>query len=387
MRKKCSVALGLGLLFVLPAYGASMSAADIMQKVAATYSGLTAYHFVAVNSLSVSGHFVSETEMDLSADGPGTYHLDYRTPRIEVLRIGNGKTSWTYIPEKKCYTVAPVAAFLPKAGEQDRDSGDSDYLIQTQELLISRFIDLAHFSQIVSLEKQDRMKVSGKKRKCYVVRMPTPNGFTELWVDQDDFLVLRVRSIQHVKTRGGGSAMLEENIKMKKAEIGNRQEASYFEFTPPPKAVKVETLGLPGESSRLVGLTAPDISLRTVSGGKFDLNTLRGKVVLIDFWASWCPPCREELPTIAKLYEQLKGTGTVVVGIDDEDSGTIRKFLGKKGYDFPTLVDENDSIHKAYDVRAIPTVLIINRQGVIVDHLVGGRGEKELTTDLKKAGA
>jgi peroxiredoxin len=137
---------------------------------------------------------------------------------------------------------------------------------------------------------------------------------------------------------------------------------------------------------RLVGKSAADFTLKDLQGQKVSLSDFQGKIVLLDFWATWCPPCREELPSIDKLYRTYKDKDLAVLGINDEDSGTVKSFLKKNDYSLPTLVDSKRSVHRIYGARAIPTVVVIDRKGVIVAHFVGSRPETELVAALKTAG-
>jgi peroxiredoxin len=135
-----------------------------------------------------------------------------------------------------------------------------------------------------------------------------------------------------------------------------------------------------------VGTPAEEFSLRDLNGDKVGLSDFRGKVVLLDFWATWCPPCRDELPWIDALYRQHKGKDLVVLGVSDEDTGTIRGFLKNFGYELPTLVDSERAVHTMYGVQIIPTMVVINRNGVVVADYVGRRSEQELLAALKAAG-
>jgi len=121
----------------------------------------------------------------------------------------------------------------------------------------------------------------------------------------------------------------------------------------------------------LEGKQAPDFSLKALDGKTYKLSDLKGKVVLIDFWATWCGPCREELPIIEKLHREFKDKNLVALGISNEDRDTIEKFLKNNPLTFPILLDEKGKVAKSYRVVAIPRLLLIDKTGKIRKDILG----------------
>jgi cytochrome c biogenesis protein CcmG/thiol:disulfide interchange protein DsbE len=124
-----------------------------------------------------------------------------------------------------------------------------------------------------------------------------------------------------------------------------------------------------------VGFLAPDFTLKNIDGQNISLNSLRGKVVLINIWASWCPPCRAEFPAMERTFQHFKGDGFVILGIDSTVQDTLPNLLAfideiKPG--FPILLDENGLITKAYHVQSLPTSFFVDRNGLIREVIVGG---------------
>lgn len=123
------------------------------------------------------------------------------------------------------------------------------------------------------------------------------------------------------------------------------------------------------------GFTAPDFTLDLLDGGTVTLSELRGKVVLINFWTSWCPPCRLEMPAIERTYRNYKDLGLVVVGLNltAQDSETdAAEFMQEIGVNFPVALDRDNAIGNLYRVTALPTSFFIDRKGVIRSVVVGG---------------
>ena len=113
-----------------------------------------------------------------------------------------------------------------------------------------------------------------------------------------------------------------------------------------------------------VGGVAPDFTLKSKSGKNIKLNEYRGDVVMINFWASWCGPCRQEMPALEQLYSRYKDLGFVILGVNlDEDSGKAIGMLNHIPVSFPILFDNDKKISNLYDVTAMPTTYLIDRNG------------------------
>lgn len=120
---------------------------------------------------------------------------------------------------------------------------------------------------------------------------------------------------------------------------------------------------------------APDFTLRQLSGPNLRLAEQRGRVVMVNFWATWCGPCRVELPHLSRLHDKYRGSGFVLLGVNiDEDPTLARALVGKMGLTFPVLLDSEKKVVGAYDLNAMPATVLIDRDGR-VRHL--HRGYKE----------
>jgi peroxiredoxin len=112
--------------------------------------------------------------------------------------------------------------------------------------------------------------------------------------------------------------------------------------------------------------TAPDFTLRSLEGRNLRLAEQRGQVVLVNFWATWCGPCKQEMPHLNRLYDKYRSSGFVLLGVNvDEDmrqaSGTAAKF----GLHFPVLLDADKSVVKLYDLQSMPATVLIDRDGKV----------------------
>ncbi|WP_425805077.1 TlpA family protein disulfide reductase [Desulfitobacterium sp. Sab5] len=138
-----------------------------------------------------------------------------------------------------------------------------------------------------------------------------------------------------------------------------------------------------------MGLTAPDFTLKTLEGKTVKLSDYRGKPVYLNFWTSWCPACKDELPEIEKFYEKNKGRIEILtINITYNDRlADIRAILAKNSDQFPVLLDEeeNHSVTDLYGVYGIPASFFIDKNGFIQDHHVGGMTLTTLEEGMKKA--
>jgi peroxiredoxin len=138
----------------------------------------------------------------------------------------------------------------------------------------------------------------------------------------------------------------------------------------------------------LQGKTAPDFELKALDGKTIHLSDYKGKAVLLNFWATWCQPCKIEMPWFAELQKQYGPEGLQVVGIAvDEDStpDDLKQFAGKLGVNYPILVGK-ESVEDQYGgVQFLPATLYINREGMIVDKVFGLKGRGEIEDNIKKA--
>lgn len=139
-------------------------------------------------------------------------------------------------------------------------------------------------------------------------------------------------------------------------------------------------------SAPFINASAPDFALPRLGGGTVTLESLRGHPVLLNFWATWCPACRVEMPYLQSVYDELSGSGLVVLGIDiQEKEEVVRGFMQEEGLSFPIALDLDGKVTSRYGVRPIPTSFLIDKEGVIRGIRVGAfRGKEDIVRELKK---
>jgi peroxiredoxin len=230
------------------------------------------------------------------------------------------------------------------------------------------------------IDGEQDVKTADGKIRCWILLRGVGNETEKDWVDQQRFLVWRTEASMHSQA---GSTVAA--IALKRFDL-DKPDESEFTCAPKPKDQLVDDLPLPDASPNLVGKPAMDFALKSIDGQETHLSDFKGKIVVLDFWATWCPPCRHELPTIDRLASSLKDKDVVFLGINDEGASTVKGFNKKHEHSFTTLEDGRRNVIKAYHANAIPNVYVIDRNGLVVKHFVGSREEPELMAAIKAAG-
>lgn len=150
-------------------------------------------------------------------------------------------------------------------------------------------------------------------------------------------------------------------------------------------SILLSACGDTGQFVPKVGALAQDFQLNKPDGSSVKLNEFKGKPVLLNFWATWCLPCRYEMPEIAAAYKQHQKEGLVILGVNlQEDAATIKKYSEENGYEWPMLLDPASHLKNSYNVVGYPTSIFIDRQGIIQAIYIGGMEGPTLTQQLTK---
>ncbi len=143
----------------------------------------------------------------------------------------------------------------------------------------------------------------------------------------------------------------------------------------PNQGSKAAGVGIPN------GAPAPQFELTGLDGKTYKLSDFKGKPVMINFWASWCPPCRAEMPTLQAAYKEYEAQGFVILGVNlNESEVAINSFKEKTGITFPILIDKDDHVSRLYDIVPLPTSYFVDKNGV-----VQGKWTGEISKDQLKA--
>ncbi|PKL34530.1 MAG: TlpA family protein disulfide reductase [Spirochaetae bacterium HGW-Spirochaetae-10] len=124
-------------------------------------------------------------------------------------------------------------------------------------------------------------------------------------------------------------------------------------------------------SSKMEGREAPDFTLSALDGRTYRLSELRGKVVVVNFWATWCLPCKVEIPILKSLHSELENDGLVILGLTQESAAQVMSFVQEHEMNYPVVIDDRSEAADAYGIRGYPTVVVVDRDGKINSFTTG----------------
>ena len=129
-----------------------------------------------------------------------------------------------------------------------------------------------------------------------------------------------------------------------------------------------------------------DFTLPDLSGKNWTLRELPGKVVVLNFWATWCPPCRKEMPDLESLYQQFKDQGLVILAISDEDESKVKPFIAEQKVTYPILLDPGRKVNELFEIEGIPKTFVYDRSGQLVAQSIDMRTRRQFLEMLAQAG-
>ena len=131
-----------------------------------------------------------------------------------------------------------------------------------------------------------------------------------------------------------------------------------------------------------VGTTAEDFQLTDLAGKQQSLSQYRGKVVLVNFWATWCKPCTTEMPAMQAMYDKLQDKGFVVLAVNElEDESKVREHITQHGHTFPVLMDRDNKVANQFGVFGLPVSVFIDEKGVVREYIKGGLLTEQIIRD------
>ncbi|MBK8165325.1 MAG: TlpA family protein disulfide reductase [bacterium] len=310
-----------------------------------------------------------------------------------ILDLGTGPdASWFhYAPMRAAYRGAPMALV--------RDFEAAARLELEERSLFNFYAGLGQLllpegREPVEAPVTEKLNVGGRDITCRVFSLPalaadpanpggTP-GAGRWWLDPESGICVKVASSTMIQGRGGP---VTQNVTMTltKLELGDGPADGVFAWNAPEGLRVAATLEQLANPESMVGQKAPDAVLTDLDGKTFNLADLRGKVVFLDLWATWCGPCRMEMPHLEKLHKELGGQ-VAFVAASSEAQPTIESFLQKNPYTMRIVRISEADAQGRFGAKSIPTGFVIDKEGTIRAHLVGAQSEDQLRRALARAG-
>jgi thiol-disulfide isomerase/thioredoxin len=312
---------------------------------------------------------------EVIAKANNAFHYEIDDLSGSLLAITDGKTLWRAAPDTREFIRG--AANNPVL-ETKGGGPIAEMAIRRVPLALnfqsSRLTNnLKHAQQLPN----ETIEAAGHPVECLVVRADyTPHGAAPgidawsqtFWIHPKSKLVLKSESTSrghqypnqpHLETTS------RHITRYTVAKINEPLPPTLFQFTPPPHYREVDRLerAYPRPALDLIGKQTPDLGL----------PQHKGKVIVLDFWATWCEPCRVQMPALAKLHQELSKQDAVLIGInDDESAEKATQYMQEKGYTWPMLHDGKlGALRKKFRVDSIPTLIVIDKSGKIIAYEVG----------------
>ena len=365
---------------------------SLLARVAQTYKDLDRFFFEALErteTVSKDSERTTETRYVTAIDADGRARFGMYGRGNEGLAVFDGSATWTYSPQLKQYTRHSADPFASARGEEGPPRLDPG---KSARRYTQRYAGAAtRLREARVVPDADRPAGTHVTIEAVYDTPPgVPRGrlWRKYWIDRNIGLVLReVSSASMKKADMRHPVKVRQTIRFRTAVVGDAVPVSTFIFEPPPDAELVEQFGATSSVvSKLGNQPAPDFALSDFSGKTYRLEELAGKVVLLDFWATWCKPCRIDLPHVEALADEFGEQGLVVLGINAEPERRSRPFFEQQGYRFPSLVDLGARVSRQYFVGSLPTLVIIDREGKIDSYLVGLQPDEHLRARLARVG-
>ena len=323
------------------------------------------------------------TDYRIAANKEGDVGVRVKNETLEIHLFSSGDDFVRYMPEFAQYMT------------QARDLTVAELMEQASFEIIDPVVDvLSAFAQFKSpadgfvlrdLAFVGNEPVAGVS--CDRIQFSLGGRMYDLWIEQGPArLVRRIQpDMTDLEQKYKSEYQMEFDITVA-ADIPvweiNADVSSAVRFTPPDGAEEVERFGPKSPAEKLAGTTAPDFTLPLLDGGEFTLSKARGSIVILDFWATWCGPCRIAMPVLSEVSREFAGKGVELISIDlEEDAADVKAFLADMGLKVTVALDGDSSVARAYQVSGIPQTVIVGRNGIIQKVHVGLWAMPELSPD------
>ena len=373
---------------------------ELLKKVAQQYADANSYSIESVEERTSSGEYDHSWQKTIltAAEAPGNrLYYEGHSNTGSAMRVADGKNVWTYRVDEHRYTVKPQ---LIATSSQSTMTVNTEWAMLQAKDLKKKWSILVKTLKSAERLPDATLTVNGQQVLCKVIHIQTSDlkrqidGYTldeTIWIDATQETVLR--AVEHVHTHFfSGAARIpiqEEVLTTFATTLNGPLNENLFTFTPPADAKLIQDFPDPRHDfggSDMTGQHVPSLKFKSTDGKVASIESFRGKPVLLDLWATWCGPCVEALPELARIYAEAKDKGLVLLAVDlDEETNTGAEFLLKKGYNWPDFHDGDGETEKLVGTSGIPRTMLVDAQGKIT-YDASGMDEDKLRTEIAKLG-
>ena len=311
---------------------------------------------------------------------------------ILTLGAGAGSSWFFYAPMRAAYQGGPVKLSRDLAAAAD---------MQLDEAHVFNFYGglgqllLPDDREPVEAPVTESLTIDGRQVKCTVFSLPglPPDptaqapvpGPSRWWLDPASGFCLKAMASMNIKGRDG-EYIQEITYTVTSRTLGGSPAEDKFAFTAPEGVRVAASLEQLTNPDTMTGQLAPDAVFTGLDGKTFKLSDLRGKVVFLDLWATWCGPCRMEMPHLDALNKEFGPDKVLFICASNEEQPVIEAFLKKNPYSMRIVRISADDAHTKFKADSIPSGFVIDKDGVIRAHMVGAQSEAQLRKALSLAG-
>ena len=389
-------------------------AKKVLTDMAKYFSGLKSARMQVVTSVHMKAQGQKQdmkVSQDITMQRPNKLRIKVKQGEQGNSLTSDGKKLYTYVSGLGAYKVSEAPEDFKGFAEQaDVVAGQMTSLGGTagSPAVPALFSDDPYKAVIQGARKVSHVGVEKIKGKNYDrLRFEQPRVDWDIWIAQGDNPSIHkivpdvAKALKEMQKQASGQAPqdMKVDIKVQIAQwkANPKLGKNAFKFSAPSDAKEVgswmEAVQQQRQSqaqgqSKMVGQAAPDFTLEQLDGDKVKLSQHKGEnVVVLDFWATWCPPCKKALPIVEKLTKKFEDKGVVIYAVDQrEEAKTVRKYLKDADLDLNVLMDTEGSVGNKFGVRSIPTTVVIGLNGAVqaVHKGYDPQMEKKLTEELKK---
>jgi thiol-disulfide isomerase/thioredoxin len=365
------------LLWTLAVSASRPDAQSLLRDAAAHYRNARSYRIEFETKITSSSPYSNgwSKQIHIVAAADRKYHYEVEGSAGRRIRVNDGQSDWFYSPSMHEYSVQPADGSKPRFAARGTAAGTTEGWIKSA---IHSLLNLDEDSGAAVIQHDEALRIGKAKIPCTMVRTVREMSFREgtnsvrentFWIEKASRLVRKAVLV----SRGPVSPEDDESDKMRTVEItytrielDRAPDASLFQFNPPSDALLIEDARQPISPALTIGSTAPELKLTNKNGDSFDLAQLKGKVVLVDFWASWCGACLEEMKALAQLPQSYLEHGLVIVSLDeDEVPERGDAYFSSQPFHWRNLHDIGEVHRRSWGVSAFPTLVLVDRDGKV----------------------